>query len=231
NHYFHFRSQIPEDLNKREGFTDTTWQIIRGALRLADIETRYLEIPVAEVEVRKNADKNLLEDTKEQAHQADGVGYLAEVGPGAAQIYLAESSMLFNASVRKRAQDERKVKRDMRDSLVSQLTDFYKEASLPAGFLVFGSSSSGAETNFYQMDIADAFRLRQGGTMTIPIAKMSFATKLRRSIATALEFVLLIVAEGERREMAKDVNELKRQKLLRPCFEDCKDYQEADQQD
>ncbi|KAF9127465.1 hypothetical protein BG015_004536 [Linnemannia schmuckeri] len=217
NHYFHFRSRIPEDLNEREGFADTTWQIIRGALRLADIETRYLEIPVAGVEVRKNADKNLLEDTKEQAHQADGVGYLAEAGTGAAQIYLAESSMLFNAGIRKRAQDERKVKRDMRDSLISQLTDFCKEASPPAGFSVFGSSSSGAETKFYRMDIAGAFRLHQVGTMTIPIAKMGFATKLRRSIATALEFALLIVAERERREMVKDVNELERQTLLRAC--------------
>ncbi|KAF9095965.1 hypothetical protein BGX23_012235 [Mortierella sp. AD031] len=213
SHYFNFHGRVPQQLNEREGFADTTWAIIRGALMLFDIESRYLDVPIVGVEERKNADKDLLEETKEQTHQADGVGYLSE----GSQVYLAESSVLYRPDARKRAQDERKVKRDMRDSLISQLADLCKEALPPTGFSVFGSTSFGPETKFYKMDIAGVFRLQQIGSMSIPLSKNGFGPKLRRCITTALEFALHIAAERDKRGLARDISDLEKQKLLRAC--------------
>ncbi|KAG0253761.1 hypothetical protein BGZ95_006214, partial [Linnemannia exigua] len=214
DHYFHFRDSIPETLNEREGFADTTWSIIRGALKLAHVSSRFLEVPVIGVEVRKNANKNLLEETKEQAHQADGVGYLASER---SQIYLAESSVLHLPDTRKRILDEIKVKRDMRDTLIAQLAEFSRESLPPTGFSVFGSTSFGPHTKFYQMDIAGVFRVYQMGSMLIPLAKEGFASKLRRSITTALGFALRIGDERDRRLMAEDLSELDKQGLQRAC--------------
>ncbi|KAI1313796.1 hypothetical protein EDD11_002503 [Mortierella claussenii] len=42
--YFTFHDEIPSDLNEREGFMDLVWAFIRGAMTLARIETRSLEI-------------------------------------------------------------------------------------------------------------------------------------------------------------------------------------------
>ncbi|KAF9540575.1 hypothetical protein EC957_003965 [Mortierella hygrophila] len=214
DHYFHFRDTIPETLNEREGFADTTWSIIRGALKLANVSSRFLEVPVVGVEVRKNANKNLLEEIKEQAHQADGVGYLDSER---SQIYLAESSVLHLPDTRKRILDEIKVKRDMRDTLIAQLAEFSRESLPPRGFSVFGSTSFGPHTKFYQMDIAGVFRVYQVGSMLIPLTKEGFASKLRRCITTALRFALRIGDERDRRLMAEDLSELDKQRLQRAC--------------
>ncbi|KAG0300518.1 hypothetical protein BGZ98_009120 [Dissophora globulifera] len=188
--YFDFHDRIPSGLNEREGFADITWTIIRGALRLAKIESRYLEVPVVGVGERKNAGKNLLLDNKELAHLADGVGFC-----GVSQIYLAEASVLSNPESRKRLQDEFKVKRDMRDSWVSQMTSLCRQVHPPSGLSVFGSSSFADETRFYKMDFAGVFRLRQINSMLVPLDKVRFGSRLKRCIVACLEVALEISAE------------------------------------
>ncbi|KAF8924383.1 hypothetical protein BGZ58_001837 [Dissophora ornata] len=210
--YFQFHDRIPTTLNEREGFADITWTIIRGALRLANIESRYLEVPVVGVEERKNAAKNLLLDNKEQAHQADGVGF-----NGTSQVYLAEASVLYNPEAKKRFQDEFKVKRDMRDSWISQVKSLCRQVCPPSGLSVFGSSSFAEETKFYQMDFTGTFRLRQVNSMVIPLDKFRFAGRLKKCIVTCLEFVLLISAELANREKSRDVSFVERQHLIKAC--------------
>ncbi|CAO3565009.1 unnamed protein product [Mortierella alpina] len=73
--YFDFYESVPAYLNEREGVADITWAIIRGASRLARVESRHLEVPVIGVVERKNAGKNLLMESKDQAHLVDRVAY------------------------------------------------------------------------------------------------------------------------------------------------------------
>ncbi|KAG0313955.1 hypothetical protein BGZ99_008465 [Dissophora globulifera] len=154
--YFEFHDRIPAGLNEREELADITWTIIRGALRLAKIESRYLEVPVVGVGERKSASKNLLLDSKELAYLADGVGFC-----GTSQVYLAEASVLSNSESRKHLQDEFRVKRGIRGSCISQTTSLCRQAHPSSGLSVFDSSFIEEVTRVYNMDFAGAFRSDQ----------------------------------------------------------------------
>ncbi|KAF9991845.1 hypothetical protein BGZ80_008853, partial [Entomortierella chlamydospora] len=69
-----------------EPSADLTWAIIRGALKVIGIQTRYFEIAILGVDARKNFGKNL----------TDGVAFA-----GKQQIYLAEASPLYDTTAEK----------------------------------------------------------------------------------------------------------------------------------
>ncbi|KAG0286046.1 hypothetical protein BGZ97_007569, partial [Linnemannia gamsii] len=91
SHYFDFHSEIPKDLNEREGFTDLTWSFIRGALTMNKIESRHLEVLVTGVQDRKNHDRDPFFDTMEVGQYCDGLAF-----SGRDQIFLAEASQIYN---------------------------------------------------------------------------------------------------------------------------------------
>ncbi|KAG0375651.1 hypothetical protein BGX24_008822 [Mortierella sp. AD032] len=211
--YLQVDKSIPHSLNEREAFADITWPIIRGALRLAGIASRYLEVPIQGVDERKNAHRNLMTDSKAYTHFADGVGLL-----DGGQVFLAEASVLFNPDPRKRHVDEYKLKRDLRDTLISQIRRVAEESIPPRDMAVFGSTSFADKTKYYRLDFCGAFRLVQVGSMTIPIATTTnFGTRLRRCLVSALEFAALILDEKKQRNGALDATMKERHEFARAC--------------
>ncbi|KAF9916846.1 hypothetical protein FBU30_001139 [Linnemannia zychae] len=152
--YFDFHSEIPKDLNEREGFTDLTWSFIRGALTLNKIESRHLEVLVTGVQDRKNHNRNPFFDTTEVGQCC---GSLALSGKD--QIYLAETSRIQNVKADKRYQDQYKLVRELRDSWLSQMKSICQEAVPPCAFAVFGSCTYKDETKMFQFDFQGTFRL------------------------------------------------------------------------
>jgi ribosomal protein L24 len=207
SHYFAFQDSIPTDLNEREGFVAFTWSFIRGALTLCKIKSRSLEVSVHGVKERKNQGKGRT-DTQESATKADGVGICKE-----GQIYVAEAALLQNAKFDKEHDDSWKVKRAMRDSWISQVKAICNTALPPSGMRVFGSSSFNAETKFYAMDFAGAFRLYQINKMTVPLEKESFAPLMRICLTRCLEFGLYLLWEIERRKDATTATYLESEDL------------------
>ncbi|KAG0018037.1 hypothetical protein BGZ80_007628 [Entomortierella chlamydospora] len=117
SHYFVFHDELPRDLNEREAFVGFSWAFIRGALAMAKIETRYLEVLITDVDERKNHDKGLRFDTKEAGQFADGIGFR-----GVSQIYLAEASVLHQPKAENLLEDDFKLVRAMMDSWESHLS-------------------------------------------------------------------------------------------------------------
>ncbi|KAF9900484.1 hypothetical protein EC991_007294 [Linnemannia zychae] len=210
--YLQVDQSIPHSLNEREAFADITWPIIRGALRLAGIASRYLEVPIEGVDERKNAHRNLITESKAHTHYADGVGLL-----DGGQAYLAEASVLFNPDPRKRHVDEYKLKRALRDTLISQIKRVAEESIPPRNMAVFGSTSFADKTKYYRLDFSGAFRLVQVGSMTVPIAPANFGSRLRRCLMSALEFAALILEEKKRRDGAQDATIKERHEFARAC--------------
>ncbi|KAF9341082.1 hypothetical protein BGZ91_011061 [Linnemannia elongata] len=212
--YFRFSDRIPADLREHEGFSDMTWTVIGGALTLAGVETRYLEVPVKAVEERKNAHRNPFLDTKAQAHMADGVAFR-----GPYQIYLAEASALTQSDTSKRAEDEFKLKRDLRDTFQSQLKDICEDGLLPPRSMrVFGSTSFNARTMFYALDFMGVFRLHEIRSMILPLSKTAdFTLRLKRCVLACLEVALMIKEELDRRESAEPIPQGRKQLLVQAC--------------
>ncbi|KAF9912504.1 hypothetical protein EC991_010591 [Linnemannia zychae] len=212
--YFRFSDRIPTDLREHEGFADMTWTVIGGALTLAGVETRYLEVPVKAVEERKNAHRNPFLDTKAQAHMADGVAFR-----GPCQIYLAEASALSQSESGKRAEDEFKLKRDLRDIFQSQLKDICEDGLLPPrSMCVFGSTSFNARTTFYALDFKGVFRLHEVRSIIMPLTKAGgFTPRLKRCVLVCLEVALMIKEELERRECADPIPQGRKQLLVQAC--------------
>ncbi|KAK3830040.1 MAG: hypothetical protein J3R72DRAFT_260609 [Linnemannia gamsii] len=212
--YFRFSDRIPADLREHEGFADMTWTVIGGALTLAGVETRYLEVPVKAVEERKNAHRNPFLDTKAQAHMADGVAFR-----GPYQIYLAEASALSQSETGKRAEDEFKLKRDLRDIFQSQLKDICEDGLLPPRSMsVFGSTSFNARTTFYALDFMGVFRLHEVRSMIMPLTKTGgFTPRLKRCVLVCLEVALMIKEELERRDCADPIPQGRKQLLVQAC--------------
>ncbi|KAG0299192.1 hypothetical protein BGZ97_003830 [Linnemannia gamsii] len=212
--YFRFSDRIPADLREHEGFSDMTWAVIGGALTLAGVETRYLEVPVKAVEERKNAHRNPFLDTKAQAHMADGVAFR-----GPYQIYLAEASALSQSDTNKRSEDEFKLKRDLRDTFQSQLKDICEDGLLPPRSMrVFGSTSFNARTMFYALDFMGVFRLHEIRSMILPLNKSTdFTLRLKRCVLVCLEVALMIKEELDRRESADPIPQGQKQLLVQAC--------------
>ncbi|KAG0244083.1 hypothetical protein BGX31_009881 [Mortierella sp. GBA43] len=99
SHYFTFHSEVPKDLNEREGFTDLTWSFIREALTMNNIESRHLEVLVTGVQDRKNHDRNPFLDATNVGQHCDGLAF-----SGNDQIFLAEASQIQNPKADKRSQ-------------------------------------------------------------------------------------------------------------------------------
>lgn len=169
-------------------------------------------MPIQGVDERKNAHRNLITDPKAHTHFADGVGLL-----DGGQAYLAEASVLFSPDPRKRHVDEYKLKRALRDTLISQVRRIAEESVPPKGACVFGSTSFADKTKYYRLDFSGAFRLVQVGSMTVPISDSNFGGRMRRCLTSALEFAALIMQEKKQREGAQDATMKERHEFARAC--------------
>ncbi|KAI7817895.1 hypothetical protein BC939DRAFT_311241 [Gamsiella multidivaricata] len=207
-HYFTFHSEIPENINEREGFTDLAWSFIRGALTLTGIESRHLETLITGVQERKNLDKDLLLDTMESGQYSDGLAF-----SGSDQIYLAEASQIHNPNADKQRQDEFKLVRAMRDSWISQMGSICREAVPPRDFAVFGSCTYKDETKLWQLDFQGTFRLCQFNTFLIPLKKQEFGRRMKMTIQICLELAARIEMEIEKRHNAMPASYDKRHEL------------------
>ncbi|KAG0323620.1 hypothetical protein BGZ99_002675 [Dissophora globulifera] len=205
-------SEVPSVINEREGFADLTWTFIRGALALAGIESRHFEVMVIGVDERKNADRNLLVETKEHAYLADGVGLHR-----GHQLYLAESALLHSPRAEKRLQDCYKVMRAMKDSWVSQMRSTIREGRPPESFSVFGSTSFRDETRFYQMDVVGVFRVFEVNGMVVPISKADFGMKMEACMLCCLEFALLLKQEISARSTIAPTTFKEKRLMLEDC--------------
>lgn len=194
SHYLKFSDEVPRSVNEREGFGDLTWPFIRGALTLANIQSRCFEIPVVGTKERKNHGRDLSVETEEQASMADGVALF-----GDHQIYLAEASLIHEPNLDKQVKDKFKVARCMRDSWNSQIRSIAREAMPPAGLSVFGSTSFGDETKFYVMDFAGTYRLKQVGRMLAPLSKAHFASRMEMCVRCCWRFAIDLQDEIDRR--------------------------------
>ncbi|KAF9173654.1 hypothetical protein BGX21_008757 [Mortierella sp. AD011] len=171
SHYFDFHSEIPKDLNEREGFTDLTWSFIRGALTMNKIESRHLEVLVTGVQDRKNHNKNPFLDIMEVGQYCDGIAF-----HGKDQIFLAEASQIQNVKAEKGPQDRYKLARELRDSWLSQMKSICREAVPPRDFTVFGSCTNKDETKLLQLDFKGVFRLCQFDSFLIPLERRVWST-------------------------------------------------------
>ncbi|KAF9417145.1 hypothetical protein BGZ76_004551 [Entomortierella beljakovae] len=196
SHYFEFHSELPLDINEREGFIGFTWTFIRGGLTMAKVETRSLEVIITGVEERKNIGRDLRFELKQTGSFADGVAFC---GPN--QIYLAEASILHNPKSEKQLEDEFKLVRAMRDSWISQVTATCRESIPPRGVTVFGSSSFKDETKIWMMDFKGMFRLFQIDSFVIPQKKKNFGKKLKAAAMSSIELAVRIKLELKKREL------------------------------
>ncbi|KAF9954686.1 hypothetical protein BGZ70_010490 [Mortierella alpina] len=193
-HYFTFHDQIPTCLNEREGFMDLVWPFIRGAMTLARIETRSLEILISGVQERKNLDKNPFQDTQQVGQFADGIAFR-----GSAQLYLSEAALLHSPKADKAAWDEFKLARAMRDSWISQVRSACRETVPRRGMAVFGSTSHKDETKIWRLDFRGVFRLMQFDAFLVPVTKQEFGAKAKVAIKCCMELALRVAEEVEAR--------------------------------
>ncbi|KAF9993837.1 hypothetical protein BGZ79_001449 [Entomortierella chlamydospora] len=207
-HYFTFHSEIPENINEREGFTDLTWSFIRGALTLTRIESRHLEVLITGVQARKNLDKDPLLDSMDKGQYSDGLAF-----SGTDQIYIAEASQIHNPGVDKQCKDEFKLARAMRDSWISQIRSICREVVPPRDFTVFGSCTYKDETKVWQLDFQGVFRLCQFNSFLIPLKKQEFGRRMKLAIQVCLELAACIEREIEKRQHATPASYEKRHEL------------------
>ncbi|KAF9415395.1 hypothetical protein BGZ76_004802 [Entomortierella beljakovae] len=194
-HYFEFHSEIPSDLNEREGFVTCAWSFIRGALTMAKVETRSLEVLVTGVEERKNVGRDLRFEPKITGQFADGIGFC-----GSNQVYLAEASLLHSAKADKKLGDEFKLIRAMKDSWVSQVGIVCRESIPPQGIAVFGSSSFQDETKIWMMDFKGMFRLFQIDSFLVPQKKQDFGGRAKAAAMSCIELAVRINMELKKRK-------------------------------
>ncbi|KAG0226145.1 hypothetical protein BGX31_007386 [Mortierella sp. GBA43] len=198
SHYFEFHSEVPCDLNEREGYADLVWSFIRGAFTLTGIESRHLEVQISGVQERKNHGKNHGKnpfiDTMEQGQFCDGVGFC-----GSDQIFLAESSQLHNPKADKQFQDEHRLIRALRDSWISQMKSTCREAVPPRDFAVFGACTFKEQTKFVVMDFRGVFRLCQFDMFVIPLEKKR---QMHMAVLACLRLAYRIQQEISRRRLA-----------------------------
>ncbi|KAF9934131.1 hypothetical protein BGZ65_003875 [Modicella reniformis] len=208
SHYFDFHSEIPQDLNEREGFTDLTWSFIRGALTMNKIESRHLEVLVTGVQERKNHNKNPFFDTMEVGQYCDGVAF-----SGKDQVFLAEASQIQNAKADKRHQDQYKLARGLRDSWLSQMKSICREAVPPRDFAVFGSCTYKDESKLLQLDFQGAFRLCQFDSFLIPLEKKEFGRRMNLAVQSCLKLASRIEQQIIMRRLASPASFDKQQQL------------------
>ncbi|KAF8976039.1 hypothetical protein BGZ46_008637 [Entomortierella lignicola] len=195
---FEFHSEIPSDINEREGFITCTWSFIRSALTMAQVESRPLEVLVTGVEERKNIGRDLRFETKSGGPYADGVGYY-----GTNQIYLAEASVLYDAKSDKKLDDEFKLVRAMKDSWASQVRTICRESIPPRGITVFGSSSFEEETKLWMIDFKGMYRLFQIDSFLIPKRKQDFGGRMKSAALSCMELAARIKLEFQKRKGVK----------------------------
>lgn len=145
---------------------------------------------------------------------ADGVAFR-----GPYQNYVAEASALTQSDTSKRAEDEFKLKRDLRDTFQSQLKDICEDGLLPPRSMrVFGSTSFNARTMFYALDFMGVFRLHEIRSMILPLSKTAdFTLRLKRCVLASLEVALMIKEELDRRESADPIHQGRKQLLVQAC--------------
>ncbi|KAG0073486.1 hypothetical protein BGZ90_011545 [Linnemannia elongata] len=198
--YFTFHDEIPSDINEREGFMDLTWAFIRGAMTLARIETRSLEVLITGVQERKNHDKDPFTEPKQVGHYADGVAF-----HGSSQVYLSEASTIHNPKTEKCVRDEFKLARAMRDSWISQVRSTCRETVPRRGIAVFGSISFKDETKLWRLDFNGVFRLMQFDAFLVPLKKREFGIKAKAAVMRCLELALRVKDEIEARSADSSV--------------------------
>ncbi|KAF9177012.1 hypothetical protein BGZ50_009327 [Haplosporangium sp. Z 11] len=192
--YFTFHDEIPNDLNEREGFIDLVWAFIRGAMTLARIETRSLEVLITGVQERKNYNKDPFVESKQVGQYADGVAYR-----GSSQLYLSEASTIHSPKADKCARDEFKLARAMRDSWISQIRSTCRENVPRRGMAVFGSISYKDETKLWRLDFNGVFRLMQFDAFLVPLKKHEFGVKAKAAVTRCLELALRVQEEIDAR--------------------------------
>ncbi|KAG0063986.1 hypothetical protein BGZ89_009465 [Linnemannia elongata] len=104
SHHFSYNETVPADINERQWFVDLTWCVIRGAMTMTGLETRYLEILITGVQERKNWARDDLTEAKRIGQFAGG----AIMWEGS-QLCLSETSSVQNAKAEKLRQDEFKL--------------------------------------------------------------------------------------------------------------------------
>ncbi|KAF9586334.1 hypothetical protein BGW38_006682 [Lunasporangiospora selenospora] len=210
--HFRFSNEIPTDLCERQGFSQCTWVFISSALHLVGVRTRYSDVYLEGVDIRKNDMRDFMTEAKEYSQLADGVGIYE-----GQQIYIAEAGLLFNPKPDKQYFDLYKLKRCMRDAWISQVKALSLECQPPSGMSVFGSVSCASKTTFYKMDFVGAFRFYAVNNMVIPLSKKDFGSKTRRCMTACLEFSYLVKEEMARRSTAKHASFGDRQLLQAAC--------------
>ncbi|KAG0216839.1 hypothetical protein BGX31_000451 [Mortierella sp. GBA43] len=207
-HHFTFGNAVSRDVNEREAFVDCTWCFIRGALTIAKIPSRMLEVQI-------DGNKDRKEETKNGARQstprkADGVGLF-----NSNQIYVAEAARVYGAALDKKSDDAWKVKRAMRDSWVSQLRRICETERPTSPLMVFGSTSHLHTTKFYVMDFVGCFRVSLLSSMAVPLESGDFARKMKACILTCLNFAITLMDEMNNRKKTTLIqSEEEREELL-----------------
>ncbi|KAK5801763.1 hypothetical protein F5H01DRAFT_371582 [Linnemannia elongata] len=71
SHYFSFNQTVPADINERQWFVEL-WCLIRGAMTMTRLETRYLEIFITGAQEHKNWARDDITEAKRIGQFADG---------------------------------------------------------------------------------------------------------------------------------------------------------------
>ncbi|KAG0252351.1 hypothetical protein DFQ27_008134 [Actinomortierella ambigua] len=136
--------------------------------------------------------KNPFKETKQIGQYAEEVAF-----HGSSQLYLSEASTIHDPKADKRARDEFKLARAMRDSWISQVRSTCRETAPRSGF--FGSTSSKDETKLWRLDFNGDFRLMQFDAFLVPLKKQEFGFKAKAAVTRCLELTLRIKEEIEAR--------------------------------
>ncbi|KAI1313035.1 hypothetical protein EDD11_002740 [Mortierella claussenii] len=189
-HYFKFRSEVPEDINEREGFAGLTWVFLQTSLTMYDVESRYLEVFIKATDDRKNQEKNLLLETKEPGQFADAVATFNDQ-----QLLLVEAAHLHNPEMKKRRLDEFKLVRAMRDCWIRQVR-ITSNINVPhRGLAVYGCASFKDEVKLLRLDYRGVFRLQQFDFFVIPLRKHDFGVKMRSAVVSCLQLAARVHEE------------------------------------
>ncbi|KAF9923458.1 hypothetical protein BGZ65_008865 [Modicella reniformis] len=197
-HYFNFRSEVPEDINEREGFAGLTWTFLQTPLTMYNLESRYLEVLINAVSKRKNQGKDLLLTSKESGQFADAVAT-----HNSQQLLLVEAAQLHNSEMKKRRQDEFKLARAMRDCWVSQVRTISNLSVPRRGLAVYGCASFKDETKLLRLDYHGVFRLQQFDLFIIPLWKENFGIKMKSAVISCLQLAARVHDEIALRSKAQ----------------------------
>ncbi|KAG0296026.1 hypothetical protein BGZ98_001132, partial [Dissophora globulifera] len=155
-HYFNFRSEVPEDINEREGFVGLTWMFLQTPPKMYNVKSRYLEVIIHGVVERKNQGRNLLLASQESGQLADAVAIHNNQ-----HLLLVEAAQLHDPCMRKRCLDEFKLTRAMRDTWISQVRSISNLSVPTRGLAVYGCASFKGVTKMLRLDYHGMFRLQQ----------------------------------------------------------------------